>query len=109
MTLTLQRPVHKDKLLQFRCPKCQRLLFKYRIGEDKMDYVSPGITFQKDTNGMMYVNCTKCRIILDWHKEGLTERMAMPDSQTSDVNIYHQKSKRINPFKKLFKQLGVIK
>jgi hypothetical protein len=61
------------KLHQFRCPKCQRLLFKVEAGKEVLDYRDPQMRFFKSKTGKMIVECSKCFRISEVTPDGLKE------------------------------------
>jgi hypothetical protein len=60
-----------NKLLQFRCPKCGRLLFKWREGSNALEYIAPGLSFSVDGKS---VTCTKCQTQLTVKNGYLSEQ-----------------------------------
>lgn len=62
-----------SKLLQFRCPKCCRVLFKVEEGAEELSYRDKGMRFYKGKNGKMIVECSKCLIISEVTPHGLVE------------------------------------
>lgn len=62
------------KTIQFRCPKCLRLLVKWEVGSDKCAYEAPGLESKEvEVEGKKHylVKCTKCGNILEVKKGGL--------------------------------------
>jgi len=63
------------KTIQFRCPKCHRLLLKYDIANDEIEYRAIGLFFDSDEKGnTKYLTCNKCYADLEITKQGLVER-----------------------------------
>ena len=55
--LNFRRP---NKVVQFRCPKCLRLLIKYDIGEERTVYQADELRYWKDVEkDELHVICTK--------------------------------------------------
>ncbi|HAG51717.1 MAG TPA: hypothetical protein DCL42_10360 [Deltaproteobacteria bacterium] len=61
------------KLLQFRCPKCQRLLFKVGQGASILAYRDKDMRFYQGKNNKMIVECSKCFTISEVTRDGLVE------------------------------------
>jgi DNA-directed RNA polymerase subunit RPC12/RpoP len=72
MIKTVQKPT-EGRLLQFRCPDCGRLLFKYRVGSTQVFYaVEPIMVVRVEGSKIMEVHCTKCKSRLVVTSRGLT-------------------------------------
>lgn len=53
-------PYNLGKLLQYRCFKCKHLLFKYRVGDEKIQRTDSSARFIKRIDGKFDVICSKC-------------------------------------------------
>jgi len=60
------------RLLQFRCTKCKKLLFKYEIGKSHFNFSLDNLVYMKNVDGnKMFVECPKCKTLSFIEKEGL--------------------------------------
>jgi len=57
------------KTLQFRCPGCLKLLYKYEVGKDTCEFTAEGAMCKKTEKGF-FVKCPKCDTISLLKKDG---------------------------------------
>lgn len=62
---------NKGKLIQYRCCKCKRLLFKYRVGDERIEKIAG--YFIKCPDNKFDVVCDKCNTRQQIVKGGLEE------------------------------------
>ena len=63
------------QLLQFRCPVCLKLLFKFDKETGKVEYHISQFDFEADEKGnTKYATCSKCKTELEIMKNGLKKR-----------------------------------
>ncbi len=77
------------KLIQYRCPDCNRLLFKFRAGNTKgFAYIGNGVEFTKNDHiRCVYTRCTKCHTALVWTMQGLMPRPNVEDPEEVKANF----------------------
>ena len=62
-----------SNLIQFRCPKCLKLLFKFDKVTGEPEYHVSQFDFYSDEQGnTRYVTCAKCKTECEITKTGLT-------------------------------------
>ena len=63
------------QLLQFRCPSCKKLLFKYAKDTGKIEYHMSQYAFESDEDGnTKYTTCPKCKCEVEITRTGLVKR-----------------------------------
>lgn len=72
------------KLIQYRCCKCKRLLFKYRIGDEGIEKING--YFVKCPNGKFDIVCDKCNTRQQIVKGGLREIELVEKSEREQRN-----------------------
>jgi len=63
-----------SKTIQFRCPKCLRLLLKWEVGSDTLIYKAPRLEIMDTEGNHKKLVCTKCGVWLEITKNGLVEK-----------------------------------
>ena len=58
--------------IQFRCPDCLRLMFKFNKATGEVEYHMSSHAFDSDSKGdTKYVECPKCKCMCEITKQGL--------------------------------------
>lgn len=64
-----------SQVVQYRCPKCLKLLFKFDRETGKVEYHMSQYAFYKDEQDRAkHVSCPKCKTELEIVKNGMIER-----------------------------------